>query len=165
LKLSSEPGRGTRAELWLPTTTEGVAVADDQSRHDMSGQAKRIKVLVVDDDALILMSTAAMVEDLGHDVIEVSSGSEALEVLKGDQNVDLLITDFSMPKMNGAQLASAAKELLPDLPILLATGFAQLPDGGDVGLPRIAKPYQQEQLATAISETLATHTCARSAVV
>jgi hypothetical protein len=82
-----------------------------------------------------------MVEDLGHEVIEVSSGSEALAQ-----------EEWSATRFGG-------KELIPYLPILLATGFAQLPDGGDVGLPRIAKPYPQEQLATAIKEILAAYTC------
>lgn len=115
---------------------------------------EKMRVLVVDDDALILMSTAAMIEDLGHEVIEASSGSAALELLRTGNKIDLLITDFSMPKMNGAELASAAREMFPDLPVLLATGYAELPSGKDPGIPRLAKPYQQDQLAGAISEVL-----------
>jgi CheY-like chemotaxis protein len=65
-----------------------------------------------------------------------------------------MITDFSMPKMNGAQLAEAAKKLRPSLPVLLATGYAELPQDADLGLPRLGKPYQQDQLAAAISAAL-----------
>ncbi len=68
--------------------------------------------------------------------------------------VDLLITDYSMPKMNGAQLACAARELRPGLPILLATGYAELPSNSGVDLPRIAKPYRQDQLAATIAKVL-----------
>lgn len=120
---------------------------------DMS--APKITVLVVDDDALIAMCTVEMLEDLGHDVIEVNSGSRALDVLQNGRPIDLLITDYSMPKMNGAQLASAARELRPDLPILLATGYTELPSSAGVDLPCIAKPFRQEQLAVTITKVLA----------
>ena len=96
-----------------------------------------------------------MVEDLGHEVLEVNSSSAALKVLASDHRIDLLITDFSMPKMNGAELARAAREIRPQLPILIATGYAELPAGSEAGLPRIGKPYQQEQLAVAIDELMA----------
>ena len=114
--------------------------------------AAKLAVLVVDDDVLISMSTAMMVEDLGHEVVEVNSGSDALEVLCSDRKIDLLITDFSMPKMNGAQLARAAKEIRPQLRILLASGYAELPLNPAPDFPRIGKPYQQEQLAAAVAE-------------
>jgi signal transduction histidine kinase len=154
LKLTSVVGQGTRAELWLPATTNSMA-ATDQAPHEKTPTLdEKMRVLVVDDDALILMSTAAMIEDLGHEVVEASSGSAALELLRTGNKIDLLITDFSMPKMNGAELASAAREMFPDLRVLLATGYAELPSGKDPGIPRLAKPYQQDQLAGAISEVM-----------
>lgn len=154
LKLTSVVGQGSRAELWLPATTNSMSTADQATPEEKPTLDEKMRVLVVDDDALILMSTAAMIEDLGHEVIEASSGRAALELLRTGNKIDLLITDFSMPKMNGAELASAARELFPDLPVLLATGYAELPSGKDPGIPRLAKPYQQEQLAGAISEVL-----------
>ena len=154
LRLSSELGIGTRAELWLPATT--VPAVDHHSQVDMPVAGSHpITVLVVDDDALISMSTALMVEDLGHSVWEANSPGAALDILRDQQKIDLLITDFSMPKMNGAQLAKAARELRPDLPVLLATGYADLPSGNNADLPRIGKPYQQEQLAAAIARVMA----------
>lgn len=161
LKLFSKVGEGTRVELWLPVTTKSIELAESPAPSTNVSVSQKIKVLVVDDDALILMSTAAMVEDLGHEVIEANSAREALEAIENGQHVDLLITDFSMPKMNGAQLASAAKQILPDLPIVLATGYAELPSGGASSLPRLAKPYQQDQLASVIAEALNTKTCAQ----
>lgn len=154
LRLSSSIGRGTRAELWLPTTSMPARENNDQDATGSPDSVSKITILVVDDDPLISMSTALMVEDLGHDVVEVNSGSQALDILRDGRRVDLLITDFSMPKMNGAQLADAAREIRPGLPILLATGYADLPTGTDHGLPRLGKPYQQKQLALAIAETL-----------
>jgi CheY-like chemotaxis protein len=108
---------------------------------------------VVDDDALINMSTVDMVQDLGHTVLEAYSGKEALQIL-GSQRVDALITDYAMPGMTGVELADRARELHPGLPILLATGYADLPSGTTTDLPRLAKPYQQTELATQISRLL-----------
>lgn len=156
LRLHSEVGRGTRAELWLPATEMSVAEHAVAPHAAAPKTESKITILVVDDDALISMSTALMVEDLGHEVLEVNSGNQALDILRNERRVDLLITDFSMPKMNGEQLARAAKEIQPDLPVLLATGYAELPEGTDSSLPRIGKPFLQEQLAAAIAEVLAT---------
>ena len=66
-----------------------------------------------------------------------------------------MITDFAMPGMNGAQLAEAARQLRPDMPILLATGYAEMPKGTTIDLPRLGKPYSQSQLAREISRLLA----------
>jgi CheY-like chemotaxis protein len=87
-------------------------------------------------------------------VIEADSGANALEVLKKGQKVDLLITDYSMPKMTGVQLANAARELRPDLPILMATGYADLPPGMSTDIARLRKPYQQHQLVAEIAKAL-----------
>jgi len=67
------------------------------------------------------MSTVGMLEDLGHEVLEAHSGDRALEILRDRRTIDLLVTDYSMPRMNGVQLAAAAREIRPDLPVLLAT--------------------------------------------
>jgi CheY-like chemotaxis protein len=95
-----------------------------------------------------------MLEDLGHDVIETHSGAKAVAVLRDAQRVDLMITDFSMPGMTGLQLARAARQLRPELPILLATGYAELPSGETIAFPRLGKPYKQSQLAAEIAKLL-----------
>jgi signal transduction histidine kinase len=151
LRLLSDVGRGTRAELWLPVA-HGAAVAmapDSQPEADVS--KRRLTLLFVDDDFLISLSTAALLEDLGHDVIKASSGPAALDVLNSGKPIDLLITDYAMPGMTGVQLAEAARKLRPDLPILLATGYADLPARAKIELPRLSKPYQQNQLAERIT--------------
>ena len=151
LRLLSDVGRGTRAELWLPVA-HGAAVAtapDSQPEADVG--KRRLTLLFVDDDFLISLSTAALLEDLGHDVIKASSGPAALDVLNSGKPIDLLITDYAMPGMTGVQLAEAARKLRPDLPILLATGYADLPARARIELPRLSKPYQQNQLAERIT--------------
>jgi PAS domain S-box-containing protein len=155
LRLASEPGHGTRAELWVPAATEASAGMNAPVAQELSGEAAPSStILVVDDDALIAMSTVDMLEDLGHEVIEVNSGPGALQLLRDGRPIDLLITDYSMPGMTGVQLAKAAREMRPDLPILLATGYADLPQGSEIDLPRLGKPYQQDQLARQIAKLL-----------
>ena len=156
LRLSSTPGKGTRADLYLPVTSLPTAdiepaIAPPAAEIDA---AQRARVLLVDDDVLIAMVTTGMLEDLGHEVIEANSGDAALAALRAGQDVDLMITDFAMPGMNGAQLAEAARRLRPDLPILLATGYAEMPKGSTIELPRLGKPYSQHELAREIGKLL-----------
>lgn len=112
------------------------------------------KILIVDDEALISMSTMDMLEDLGHTVLEANSGKQALELLAANGPVDLVMTDYSMPGMSGAELALVLKETYPGLPVLLATGYADLPSGTGDDLPRISKPYLQDQLRVQIDRLL-----------
>jgi PAS domain S-box-containing protein len=156
LRLESTVGSGTRAELWLPVTSQAPAepATVEAEPDDRAAALRGVTILLVDDDALISNSTAYLLEDLGHEVIEANSGASALEVLKKGQKVDLLITDYSMPRMTGIQLAHAARELRPELPILMATGYADLPSGMSMDIVRLRKPYQQHQLVTEIAKAL-----------
>jgi CheY-like chemotaxis protein len=93
-----------------------------------------------------------MLEDLGHTVLSVSSGAQALELLRREQNVDLLITDQAMPGMTGSELAEAILAERPGFSIIIATGYAELPEGPAQALPRLAKPFFQDGLADAIAK-------------
>lgn len=156
LRLTSTPGKGARAELFLPVTT--IRVADKVAVHVVPPEpraARRLRVLVVDDDPLIAMSTTDMLTDLGHEIMETNSAAAALDVLRSGQAIDFMLTDFAMPGMNGAELAKAARDLRPNLPILLATGYAEMPKGVDIELARLGKPYSQDQLAREIERLFA----------
>jgi len=107
-------------------------------------------VLVVDDDVLIGAATGEMLKDLGHRVIEAASGSKALEILRAGTPIDVVVSDEAMPGMRGTELAAEIRASWPDLPVILATGYAELPKGSPVQLPILRKPYAQEDLATAI---------------
>jgi CheY-like chemotaxis protein len=87
-----------------------------------------------------------MLEDLGHTAIGAQSGKAALDILRQDNSIDLVITDQLMPQMTGLQLASAIKAQWPKLPVLIATGFAEIPSGAP-GFARLAKPFTQAELA------------------
>src|SRR5262249_30019696 len=95
--------------------------------------------------------TASMLEELGHQVIMASSGQKALDILRDQHAVDLVITDFAMPGMTGLQLADAIKADRPALPILVATGYSEV---DDCALPRVSKPFLPDELARAIAACL-----------
>jgi len=149
LVLHSQKGAGTTAELLLPVakTSEKPIPATPAPP---AKALRPLTILAVDDDALVLMNTVHMLEDLGHTVFEAYSGYEALEILKREDGIDLVVTDQAMPKMTGTELAKIIKREWPDIPVLLATGYADRVRGDDVGLPKLTKPYMQRELAEAI---------------
>jgi signal transduction histidine kinase len=153
LRLNSVLGQGTRAELFLPVTDER-ALTSPSNAEPAALVTRRSRIMLVDDDALIAMSSVDMLEDLGHEVVEANSGKQALDLLGKLEPIDLLITDFAMPGMTGAQLIEAVRSKFPELPILLATGYAELPNGKLNDVPRISKPYTQPQLASEVARLL-----------
>ena len=156
LVLHSKPGEGTTAELWLPVADQPAAAIESEVQPPTTDHGRPLTVLAVDDDALVLANTRAMLEDLGHTVIVAISGEQALDQLARTASVDLVITDHAMPKMTGSDLARKILALRPGLPIILATGYAELPTGADGSLPRLSKPYRQDALAEAVANAVRT---------
>ncbi|WP_064118032.1 hybrid sensor histidine kinase/response regulator [Pseudomonas fluorescens] len=151
--LRSEKGQGTAAELWLPVAGETV------TRQPLLLPVEpitvpRLSVLVVDDDSLVLTSTSLLLEDLGHRVVNATSGAQALALFDQHEMIDLMITDMAMPQMSGAQLAHAVRLLKPDLPIILATGYAERLEGFAAQLPRLPKPFNQMNLVEVIAQAM-----------
>jgi CheY-like chemotaxis protein len=152
-RLESQLGVGTKAELWLPIADRAAeTLAQPEATQAIMAPAT---ILLVDDDALIATSTVALLEDLGHRVVEAPSGKEALAILKNGLKPDLVITDHAMPGVTGLDLAVRLRVSDPKLPILLATGYAELQGQLPLELSRIAKPYTQEQLSSEIARLLA----------
>ena len=154
-RLESTIGVGTNACLWLP---EANAPAEVAAAEDVpAGQALPATILLVDDDLLTAASTQALLEDLGHRVVEAHSGKEALDLFEGGLKPDLVITDHAMPGMTGTELAATLLALHPSLPILLATGYAECDGEPPIELPRLSKPYNQARLSIEISKLLPSH--------
>ena len=154
LILKSRKGEGTTAELWLPAAAapSQVPVARPVEVDQVSNRP--LNILAVDDDALVLMNTTMMLEDLGHKVHEVTNGKAALAVLESGEPIALVISDHAMPGMTGSQLALAIHMIWPHLPVILATGYAELPGGSPIDLPRLSKPFSQKELAKAVADVL-----------
>jgi PAS domain S-box-containing protein len=161
MRIESEPEKGTSVELWLPADEASAShVAAPATVDDApASQTKKLRVMAVDDDALVLMNSVTMLEDLGHDVVEAASGTQALQLLESVKDIDLLVTDQAMPGMTGVQLAEAVRKRHPAIPIVLATGYAELPPGADTNMIRLAKPFTLDQLSKAVEEaTVPAHT-------
>jgi len=156
LVLKSTKGEGITAEMWLPAapslrSAEPMGAAEPAGH--VSGETP-LTVLAVDDDELVLMNTVIMLEDLGYRVLEAHSGAEALQRLS-ETEVDLVITDQGMPRMTGTELAVAARQTHPGLPVILATGYLELPkEASELGLPKLNKPFGLDQLNATIREIL-----------
>jgi PAS domain S-box-containing protein len=155
LVLKSAKDEGTTAELWFPVAATGAGHGPDQAAfRPTDARAGRLVILAVDDDALVLFNTVAMLEDLGHTALEATSAKAALETIRREGRIDLVITDQAMPNMSGSDLAAAIRSERPELPIILATGFAELPPDADKTLPTLSKPFRQHQLADVIAKTV-----------
>ncbi|HSZ73491.1 MAG TPA: PAS domain S-box protein [Rhizomicrobium sp.] len=154
LVLKSSKGEGTTAEIWLPIAELPVHAHVINAKPNVSGKTTRaITALAVDDDALVLFNTVAMLEDLGHTAFEAYSGQDALEILR-TKNIDLVITDQAMPRMSGVQLIEAIKREWPDMPVILATGYAELPAHTGKNLQKLSKPFLENDLAAAIAKAI-----------
>jgi CheY-like chemotaxis protein len=155
LRIESAPDVGTTVELWLPRAkTHAVSVLRNLERSPAPA-SKACRVLVVDDDLLVLTGTAALLEDLGHVAIETASAAEALAVLASGAEIDVIVTDHAMPNMTGMQLAQCVQEKYPGMPIILATGYAELPaDPAVFGIVKLSKPCTQTEIAAAIQTAI-----------
>jgi signal transduction histidine kinase len=152
MRITSRSGAGTTVELWLPVSpTETAAERPRPATPLLVADTRCCRVLVVDDDPIVLAGTAAMLEDLGHVATEASSGESALRLLLSAAGFDLVITDHAMPGMTGTELAARIRGSWPKLPVVIATGYAELPSDGDPGLPRLLKPYRQQELAALVA--------------
>jgi CheY-like chemotaxis protein len=108
------------------------------------------RILLVDDDPLVLGTVAEQLEDLGHKVLSASGGTDALAILRARQAVDLMITDLAMPGMNGLTLIREAREVQPRLPAILLTGYAN-------ELSRLAPQEPNRTVYTLIRKPASTH--------
>ncbi len=152
--LHSALGEGTRACLWLPAAGEGVAAPKAISVAAELPVPRAMRVLAVDDDVLIRMNISAMLEDMGHEVYEAGSGEAALEILQQHPDIELLITDQAMPNMTGTELIQHAAHQRPELPIILATGYGELPTDLVTRIVKLGKPFDERELAQAIERAL-----------
>jgi len=156
LALKSKLGRGTSAELYLPVAPDATSRPAQKitGTHVLSPIDRKLAILTVDDDPLVALNTSALLEELGHTVYSAPSALQALDILHRGNKIDLMITDQLMPDMTGSELASRIRAENAHLPIILATGYAELAPGEGEGLPRLTKPFSQRELAEAIARAV-----------
>jgi CheY-like chemotaxis protein len=158
LHVETEEGKGTAICVYLPPA-EGVATGL-QSDATMLAAAPHSEavILLVDDDNAVRDVTASYLRELGYQVLEAGSGGAALEVLGSSATVDLLLLDFAMPGMNGAELSRRARGRRPMLPVLFVTGFAEQDAFKGISERDIVrKPINAQELSTKLRASLAAH--------
>jgi PAS domain S-box-containing protein len=154
--IASEVGKGTTADLWLPKAPPAsrrrggeAAAAPPAAR-----KARRLSILLVDDHSEVRSTTAAVLEDSGHKVLQAADGAEAMRILeeKGE-DCELVITDYAMPNGSGTDLIRQARAHSPGIPALIITGYADADAIGDrpEGVEILLKPFTPTTLDAAIA--------------
>lgn len=149
--LSSVVGEGTRADLYLPVAVAGATSTLRVSRDLPLTSSRPLSILVVDDEELVRKGTAEMLRGLGHHVHEADGGADALIVLADHPGINTVVTDYKMPRMDGAEFAQLVRKDRPDMPMLLVSGYTGAADP-IAGLPRLNKPFGMAELANALRE-------------
>jgi PAS domain S-box-containing protein len=154
--IESAVGCGTAVSLWLPIADTPTAARDAVESHQVRTD-RRSRILLVDDEALVRAITAEELEEAGFSILAVESSATALALLDAGEAVDLLVTDLSMPGMDGLELIREVQRRRPGLPAVLLTGFAtnaaELAVGGAVSgtFSLLRKPVPPTELAERIS--------------
>ena len=146
--IDSEIGRGTTVRIYLPRAPQRTADADEADERSRWDAGPPSRILVVDDNSAVRAITAIMLRTFRHDAIEAAGGEDALDLLEHDREFDLLIVDLAMPNMHGDEFVAKARELVPNVPALFVTGYAEpgrMKQGAEGGL--LKKPFRRAQLA------------------
>ena len=152
LRLDSKLGYGTTATLWLRATDAPVEMREQTPQSARASSPACI--LLVDDDSLVRATACALLEDAGYKVFTAESGPDALEIAAREPTIDILVTDQIMPHMTGLQLVEAIRTIRPELPAILATGYAELSRTMPAKSVRLAKPFRVAELTRLIEECL-----------
>jgi CheY-like chemotaxis protein len=160
--IDSDEGEGARFTIWLPLAAASSVV--EQAPHDVPHpQRGQGRILVIDDDAGVRRFIVECLEMLGYQVSQAASGQEGLASLDSD-TPDLLIVDYAMPGMNGVEVVQMARERAPTLPIILATGYADM-EAVDklIGLGGLLrKPFRIDDLQAAVRDALQARQAAKA---
>jgi signal transduction histidine kinase len=157
VRITSRVGQGTTVQIFLPRAqAEQIERRPHAVSQRAAGKLAGATILLVDDDNQVREIIRAMLHELGYRVLEAGSGGAALDMLQRDPNVELLIVDFAMPGMNGAELARHVRSKRPTLPIIFATGFVDRAALAGIEESRIiGKPFSETELAEKIAAALA----------
>jgi CheY-like chemotaxis protein len=157
ISVKSEPGKGSVFRIYFPRIETRLLSVEDKQTVEFSKGAERI--LLVDDEQLLVETLKEMLEDLGYSVTATNRSLNAHEMFRADpRSFDLVMTDLTMPKMTGIDLAREINRIDPNMPIILCTGFSELiqPDQARAaGIREILfKPVIRSQLSVAVRKVL-----------
>ncbi|MEO7762225.1 MAG: PAS domain-containing protein [Casimicrobiaceae bacterium] len=157
VRIESAVGEGTTIEICLPRFDGELDTAEavDDEEPDESFAGSNEVVLVVEDEDVVRFLVVEVLNDLGFHALEAVDGTSAIRILQSQQRIDLLVTDFGLPDINGRQVVEAARQKRPKLPVLFMTGYAEDATGAGFlgeGMEMITKPFTMDSLALKIGE-------------
>jgi CheY-like chemotaxis protein len=157
VRIESRLGEGTSVYIYLPRAEVKLPIRKQTaSTRTATVTAHGSTILLVDDDNAVREVTRAMLHELGYRVLEAGSGGAALDLIEREAGIDLIIVDFAMPGMNGADVARHVRAKRPTLPVLFVTGFADRTALAGVSEKRvISKPFVDGELADKVRLALA----------
>jgi len=155
IRLSSRPGRGTQAELWLPRARCPVAVAAPAGAPESPVPRGGARVLLCDDDDGVRRFVSDYLDSIGCVVREADRAETALRLIEEDAGIDLLIVDYAMPGMNGLDTLWQARQRRPDLKALMITGDTAAMPVGVAGVTVLPKPFSPAELGRKVAEAAA----------
>jgi CheY-like chemotaxis protein len=156
IRIDTRVGEGTSVKVYLPRAAEN-SVLEGSALGTNPAQVERrdAAILLVDDDSAVREVTAALLEETGYVVLQVGSGGAALDLLDRHPKIDLVLLDFAMPGMSGAEVARQIQQRLPGLPILFVTGYADKTALGDISEEAlIKKPFIDDELTRKVHSAL-----------
>jgi PAS domain S-box-containing protein len=156
LHIESELGNGTCVTIWLPRAPARKARADRVTQADPAAEAapRPRNILLVDDNEGVRVATAALLSDLGHHVVTAADGAQVAELRQEDlAAIDLVVSDYAMPLVSGAELVRRLRADKPDLPAVIITGYAEadVVKGAPEGVIILTKPFTPARLLEAIA--------------
>ena len=153
--IESAPGEGTVVRVFLPRADAAPPITVEIAPASAPADAVGRTVLVLDDDDPVREVAAGALRDAGFRVVEAAAGEAALAAIEADERIALVLADFAMPAMNGVEFAERAARLAPHLPVLFATGYADLGAIADISEERIVqKPYRSVDLVARVRRAL-----------
>ncbi|MBS0363974.1 MAG: response regulator [Proteobacteria bacterium] len=156
VRLQTRPGEGTTVRVYLPRAKAAPVAVPSLVAERLRATHPGAVILLVDDDNAVRETTAGMLKDLGFSVLQAGSGGAALDILDRGGRIDLMLLDFAMPGMTGAEVARAAASKRPGLPVLFVTGYADLAAITHVDEHHvIRKPFEERELANRVADALA----------
>jgi CheY-like chemotaxis protein len=152
--IDSEIGVGTTIRLYLPRAPHRSESTEEPGEPGLRNAGAPSRILIVDDNSAVRTITAAMVRTLGHATVEAAGGQNGFDLLQQDREFDLLIVDLAMPNMDGDEFVTRARKLIPGVPALFVTGYAEPGWGRRRVDALLKKPFRIAQLAEKLRQIL-----------
>ena len=157
--VESEPGRGSVFQVFWPLSSENIPVTGGNKSLDSTAMRGEGTILLVEDHEMVRKMAKAMINRLGFEVLMAKDGKEAVEIFRERwQEIHLVLTDLTMPQLNGWDTLEALRRIRPDIPVILTSGYDQTsaldPDRSERPQAFLNKPYQMVDLKRALARAL-----------